>query len=264
MWRKLKDAQHRGDDGKELVDIVQDHRVGGAGLIGRDEPQTAGVGRQKQGGAVLAAALHAVVVFAHHEQARGGYQTHQGQQHPGEGRHVVPQVEQEGEQAGGGHQKGGGHQDRQIQGVVGGAEGLVIAAGENPMGAPAQHGQHGGHHHGQGDEGPGGGGSGHGQAGVRLKGGGELPTAQEEARRSARHGYAGKQDIFPHVFKSSLKKEFRSVYHVLGGWKRGPADEAASECPPGPWALRPTREALSPAPPVPPAPDTRRRSSDGR
>jgi len=138
----------------------------------------------------------------------------------------VPQVEQEGEQAGGGHQKGGGHQDRQIQGVVGGAEGLVIAAGENPMGAPAQHGQHGGHHHGQGDEGPGGGGSGHGQAGVRLKGGGELPTAQEEARRSARHGYAGKQDIFPHVFKSSLKKEFRSVYHVLGGWKRGPADEA--------------------------------------
>ena len=120
----------------------------------------------------------------------------------------MPQVEQEGEQTGGGRQKGGGHQGCQIQGVVGGAERLVIAAGEGPVGAPAQHGQHGGHRRGQGDEGPGGGGSGHGQAGVRLEGRGELPPAQEKAHRPARHGHAGKQDVFPHVFKSSLKKEF--------------------------------------------------------
>ena len=56
--------------------------------------------------------------------------------------------------------------------------------------------------------------------------GATIEEAQEEARRSAHHGHAGKQDIFPHVFKSSLKKEFRSVYHVLGGRKRGPADKA--------------------------------------
>jgi hypothetical protein len=74
------------------------------------------------------------------------------------------------------------------------------------------------------------------EAGVG-QGGGELSTGRRSTRPPATA--RGKQDIFPQCL-SPLEKRVRSVYHVLGGWKRGPPTGGPGplRSVAGPWAGR--------------------------
>ena len=192
------EPQQTGDDGKELVHIVQLHRVPRPHLVGGNEPHAEGKGRDEQGHAVFAAPRTLKVV------PHGGHDAHtRGHRHH---RHDEPGIDGiaaggkiiDHQAAGADEQEAGEHPHRGIQGVVFGGEGLVIALELGVFARQAQDKQHRRHHHRESNEGHGGGGPGDGQTGVRLKGGVQFPPAQAETRQAAHRRYGGQKILFSH------------------------------------------------------------------